>query len=202
MAAVGPAWLAGSFLLGARSLHQAVLVVALVAFPAGRVRGVASWVLVGLAVVAALCGQSKRPENAELTSVSAGQSGCGAPRRNRTGDPVLTMEPPETAVRNPVFAGRARPSGSKVSVLFRRSYVFSMTGLLSSRQTDHDRRLRSGASVSTMKGSSFPLVAPPVGWPPGHSGPVTAAGGQGPYREGVIPWMGPSPRTPQCPACW
>ena len=54
MAAVGPAWLAGSFLVGARSLHQAVLVVALVAFPAGRVRGAASWVLVGLAGLAAL----------------------------------------------------------------------------------------------------------------------------------------------------
>src|SRR5512132_1403153 len=54
MAAVGPAWLAGSFLVGARSLHQAVLVVALVAFPAGRVRGIASWVLVGLAGLAAL----------------------------------------------------------------------------------------------------------------------------------------------------
>jgi signal transduction histidine kinase len=54
MAAVGPAWLAGSFLVGARSLHQAVLVVALVGFPAGRVRGVTSWVLVGLAGLAAL----------------------------------------------------------------------------------------------------------------------------------------------------
>jgi signal transduction histidine kinase len=54
MAAVGPAWLAGSFLSEARPLHQAVLVVALVAFPAGRVRGIASWVLVGLAGLAAL----------------------------------------------------------------------------------------------------------------------------------------------------
>ena len=54
IAAVGPAWLAGSFLVGARSLHQAVLVVALVAFPAGRVRGIVSWVLVGLAGLAAL----------------------------------------------------------------------------------------------------------------------------------------------------
>ena len=27
----------------------------------------------------------------ELTSVSAGQPVCGAPRRNRTGDPILTM---------------------------------------------------------------------------------------------------------------
>jgi hypothetical protein len=26
----------------------------------------------------------------------------GAPRRNRTGDPILTMEPPGTAVRNAV----------------------------------------------------------------------------------------------------
>jgi signal transduction histidine kinase len=54
MAAVGPVWLAGSFLVGARSLHQGVLMVALVAFPAGRVRGIASWVLVGLAGLAAL----------------------------------------------------------------------------------------------------------------------------------------------------
>jgi signal transduction histidine kinase len=54
VAAVGPTWLAGSFLVGARSLHQAVLSVALVAFPAGRVRGVASWLLVGLAGLAAL----------------------------------------------------------------------------------------------------------------------------------------------------
>jgi signal transduction histidine kinase len=54
VAAVGPAWLAGSFLVGARSLHQAVLAVALFAFPAGRVRGVASWLLVGLAGLVAL----------------------------------------------------------------------------------------------------------------------------------------------------
>jgi signal transduction histidine kinase len=54
VAAVGPAWLAGSFLVGARSLHQAVLAVALAAFPAGRVRGIVSWVLVGLAALVAL----------------------------------------------------------------------------------------------------------------------------------------------------
>jgi signal transduction histidine kinase len=54
VAAIGPAWLAGSFLVGVRSLHQAVLAVALVAFPAGRVRGVASWLLVGLAGLVAL----------------------------------------------------------------------------------------------------------------------------------------------------
>jgi signal transduction histidine kinase len=54
VAAVGPAWLAGSFLVGARSLHQAILAAALVAFPAGRVRGIASWVLVGLTGLVAL----------------------------------------------------------------------------------------------------------------------------------------------------
>src|SRR6266567_735927 len=52
VAAVGPAWLAGSFLLAAHSLHQVVLAVALVVFPSGRVRGLASWLLVGLAGLA------------------------------------------------------------------------------------------------------------------------------------------------------
>ena len=51
----------------------------------------------------------------------------GAPRRNRTGDPILTMEPPGTAVRTAVLPGRARPSGQKLSVLFRRSYALTLT---------------------------------------------------------------------------
>jgi hypothetical protein len=56
----------------------------------------------------ALCpGEPTR--NGKTPSVSAGQPGCGAPRRNRTGDPILTMELPGTAVRNPVSPGRARP---------------------------------------------------------------------------------------------
>ena len=54
VAAVGPTWLAGSFLFAARSLHQVVLAVALVVFPSGRVRGLASWLLVGLAGLAGL----------------------------------------------------------------------------------------------------------------------------------------------------
>src|SRR4029453_14398717 len=62
--------------------------------------------------------------NAKMISVSGGHRGGGAPRRNRTGDPILTMEPPGTAVRTPVSPGRARPSGSKLSVLFRPSYAF------------------------------------------------------------------------------
>ena len=40
-----------------------------------------------------------RPRTRRPTSVCAGQHLCGAPRRNRTGDPILTMEPPGTAVR-------------------------------------------------------------------------------------------------------
>ena|SRR5215211_6549659 len=53
-----------------------------------------------------------------------------SPRRNRTGDPILTMEPPGTAVRNTVSPGDARPSGLKLSVLFRRSYVLSFNHVL------------------------------------------------------------------------
>jgi hypothetical protein len=68
---------------------------------------------------------STRPPDRKLTSVSAGHSLCGAPRRNRTGDPILTMEPPGTAVRSAVSPGRARPSWPKLSVLFRLSYAFS-----------------------------------------------------------------------------
>jgi signal transduction histidine kinase len=50
MAVVGVAWLTASLLPAAGSLHQAVLVVSLVAFPAGRVRGPSRWLLAGLAV--------------------------------------------------------------------------------------------------------------------------------------------------------
>jgi hypothetical protein len=50
MAAVSVAWLTASFLPTARSLHQAVLVVSLIAFPAGRVRGLSRWLLACLAV--------------------------------------------------------------------------------------------------------------------------------------------------------
>ena len=48
-----------------------------------------------------------------------------SPRRNRTGDPILTMEPPGTAVRTAVSAGHARPSGPKLSALSTCSYAFS-----------------------------------------------------------------------------
>jgi hypothetical protein len=64
----------------------------------------------------------------------------GAPRRNRTGDPILTMEPPGTAVRNAVSPGRAQPSVPKLSVLFRISYGFSFdysARLIVVLSTDH-----------------------------------------------------------------
>jgi hypothetical protein len=50
-----------------------------------------------------------RPPNTEPTSVSAGQRMCGAPRRNRTGDPILTMDRGRTAVLTGVSAARATP---------------------------------------------------------------------------------------------
>src|SRR5512132_3825049 len=45
----------------------------------------------------------------QLTSISAGQGLCGAPRRNRTADPILTMYPRPTAMLSNVFPGRRRP---------------------------------------------------------------------------------------------
>jgi hypothetical protein len=45
----------------------------------------------------------------ELISVCAGQRWCGAPRRNRTADPILTMNPGSSAVLPSVFAGRRTP---------------------------------------------------------------------------------------------
>ena len=54
IAGVGIAWLLGSVFVAAQLLHQAVLAVALVAFPAGRVRGWVSWALTGVAALVAL----------------------------------------------------------------------------------------------------------------------------------------------------
>jgi hypothetical protein len=54
MGVVGVAWLTASFLPAARSLHQAVLIMSLIAFPAGRVRGLSRWLLACLAVPVAV----------------------------------------------------------------------------------------------------------------------------------------------------
>jgi hypothetical protein len=68
-----------------------------------------------------------------------------SPRRNRTGDPILTMEPPGTAVRNAVSPGHARPSRPKLSVLFRSSYALCQalcrSLLLEQASTVRDRQL-------------------------------------------------------------
>jgi hypothetical protein len=70
--------------------------------------------------------------NTKTTTVCAGHRLGGAPRRNRTGDPILTMEPPGTAVRTAVSPARARPSRPKLSVLFWRSYALSSSHVLPS----------------------------------------------------------------------
>ena len=54
VAAVGAAWLLGSGFAQTLSLHQAALVVALVAFPTGLIRGRIAWLLVALAGLVAL----------------------------------------------------------------------------------------------------------------------------------------------------
>jgi signal transduction histidine kinase len=54
IAAVGEAWLVGSFVSGTQLVHQGLLIVALVAFPSGRPRGAANWLLVAAAFAVAL----------------------------------------------------------------------------------------------------------------------------------------------------
>ena len=64
-------------------------------------------------------------QNVRVTSVRAGHRLAGAPRRNRTGDPILAMEPPGTAVRTAVSPGDNRPSRLNLSVFLRRRYAFT-----------------------------------------------------------------------------
>src|SRR5215207_8162918 len=86
--------------------------------------------------------------NAKMTSVCAGHRLGGASRRNRTGDPILTMEPPGTAVRTAVSPGRVRRSGPKLSVLFRLSYAFSSRALRrTSLSKPYSSEIKSPASV-------------------------------------------------------
>jgi signal transduction histidine kinase len=53
VAGAGMAWLAGSVVAEARSLHQGVLLVALLAFPDGRIHGAVRWTMAAAAAVAA-----------------------------------------------------------------------------------------------------------------------------------------------------
>ncbi len=54
VAAVGVAWLFGSLVPQTRSVHQGLLVIALLAFPVGRIRSRPAWVLVVLSAVVML----------------------------------------------------------------------------------------------------------------------------------------------------
>ena len=54
VAAVGVAWLFGSLVPETRSVHQGLLVIALLAFPAGRIRHRSAWLLVVLSAVVML----------------------------------------------------------------------------------------------------------------------------------------------------
>jgi hypothetical protein len=60
------------------------------------------------------CTRKEPAPNPGMVSIYAGHRLVGAPRRNRTGDPILTMEPPGTAVRTARYR-RSRPTvGAKV----------------------------------------------------------------------------------------
>jgi hypothetical protein len=61
---------------------------------------------------------------AKLGGVTKGSCFVGSSATPTT-DPFLTMEPPGTAVRTALSPGQARPSGPKLSVLFRRSYALT-----------------------------------------------------------------------------
>jgi hypothetical protein len=98
--------------------------------------------------------------NAKMTCVCAGPQLGGAPRRNRTGDPILTMEPPGTAVRTPVSPGHARPSRPKLSVLFQRSYaLFQATTDRLCAGTIHARDMSPG-TASPLNPGTHPTDVP------------------------------------------
>jgi signal transduction histidine kinase len=78
VAAVGAAWLLGSVLAQTLSLHQAALVVALVAFPAGLIRGRIAWLVVALAGLVAL-GIVPQPGVALLFALVAGYAAMRPP---------------------------------------------------------------------------------------------------------------------------
>jgi hypothetical protein len=129
----------------------------------------------------------------------------GAPRRNRTGDPILTMEPPGTAVRTAVLAGNARPSGSKLSVLLRPSYAFTSRQTLRCRgqaivpvevTTSVSASVWERGVAAAIRQGSEPGGDPPK--PPGTASPgtSTARGVRNPRREHMGKPERPSPVSP------
>jgi hypothetical protein len=84
----------------------------------------------------------------------------------RQGDPILTMEPPGTAVRTAVSPGHARPSRLKLSVLFRRSYAFSYRRALISRAGRNHTAVSGLASAVTITAAA--KVQSPRDWRSGR----------------------------------
>jgi hypothetical protein len=77
-------------------------------------------------------------------------------------------------VRSAVSPGHIRPSGPKLSVLFRRNYVLSI-GLILSEQADHGNRLLKRRQPVRNDGCRRSgLFAPPVGGP--HSCRASSGG--------------------------
>ena len=74
---------------------------------------------------------------------------CGNPLEpGSAGDPILTMEPPGTAVRTAIPAGRARPSGPKLSVLSWGGYALTFRSCCSpQRRATPDQRSPNWAHV-------------------------------------------------------
>jgi hypothetical protein len=132
----------------------------------------------------------KRP----MTSVCAGQPMYGAPRRNRTADPILTMELPGTAVRTAISPARARPSGSKFigSLAAKLCAHFSRHGRIVAGAGHHpvrDRRL--SHFLQWTRGRDRPRV---TRRPPGTPVPASRRPGTAPSRAGAARYARPGQR--------
>jgi hypothetical protein len=120
--------------------------------------------------------------NVKMTSVCAGHRLAGAPRRNRTGDPILTMYPRPTAMLSSVLAGRRAP------------YAAQLWG---GRRAPS--RTQAGAPPPPPRSRSAPRVVQQPAPPPSDArivtGPMARAGGRGPGLD--VPWRtGKRPEDP------
>jgi hypothetical protein len=102
------------------------------------------------------CGQSRRP-GTEPISICAGQRWCGAPRRNRTGDTILTMNPGSSAVLPSVFAGHREPSRAKLCAQFAgtrdQAHGSDHTGLLRDAASHRARSPKLSSLIVRLAGS-------------------------------------------------
>jgi hypothetical protein len=93
----------------------------------------------------------------KLTSICAGQWWCGAPRRNRTGDTILTMNPGRSAVPLRVFAAQRRPWGPYVWDQSPSQVSSSATTRLAVLE-DLDARESTAPSANTIVRQSSPAI--------------------------------------------